>query len=66
MFDDGSIVRRVGDQLAARNSNAARELSQAIADAASGTTIDIPRSGIVVSLKGEAGRDLAAWVLPAR
>ena len=64
LFDDGSILRRVGDQLAARDSNAGRELSQAIADAASGTTIDIPRSGIVVPLKGEAGRDLAAWVLP--
>ena len=64
MFDDGSIVRRAGDQLAARDANAGRELTQAIADAASGTTIDIPRSGIVVPLTGEAGRDLAAWILP--
>ena len=64
IFDDGDILRRVGDQLAARDANAGRELAQAIADAASGTTIDIPRSGIVVPLKGEAGRDLAAWVLP--
>jgi DNA-binding CsgD family transcriptional regulator len=64
MFADGRIVRLVGGQLAARDPNAARELSQAISDAASGTTIDIPRSGIVVPLKGEAGRDLAAWVLP--
>ena len=40
-FDDGSILRRVGDQLAARDFNAARELTQAIADAASGTTVDI-------------------------
>jgi DNA-binding CsgD family transcriptional regulator/PAS domain-containing protein len=64
IFDDGSIVRRVVDQLAARDSSASRELAQAIADAASGTTVDLPRSGIVVPLKGEAGRDLAAWVLP--
>jgi len=64
MFGDGSTVRRVGDLLAARDANAARELAQAIRDAASGTTIDIPRSGIVVPLKGETGRDLAAWVLP--
>ncbi len=64
MFGDGSTVRRIGDLLAARDANAARELAQAIRDAASGTTIDIPRSGIVVPLKGETGRDLAAWVLP--
>jgi hypothetical protein len=64
MFEDGSTVRRVGDQLAARDASAARELAQAIRDAASGTTIDIPRSGIVVPLRGTAGRDLAAWVLP--
>jgi DNA-binding CsgD family transcriptional regulator/PAS domain-containing protein len=64
MFGDGSSVRRVGDQLAARDASTSRELAQAIRDAASGTTIDIPRSGIVVPLKGEAGRDLAAWVLP--
>ena len=64
MFEDGSAVRRVGDQLAVRDANAARELSRAIGDAASGTTIDMPRSGIVVPLKSEAGCDLAAWVLP--
>ena len=64
LFDDGSIVRRVGSQLAAGDPSAARELTDAIGEAATGTTIDIPRSGIVVPLKGQAGRDLAAWVLP--
>ncbi len=60
----GSVLRRRGDQLGALDPASADELSRAIADAASGTTIDIPRTGIVVPIKSEAGRDLAAWVLP--
>lgn len=63
-MDDASTLRRFGDQLSAADSGAAHDLAQAIADAASGTTIDIPRSGIVVPLQGQTGHDLAAWVLP--
>lgn len=63
-IDDGFALRRRGDQISASNPLSANDLSQAISDAASGTTIDIPRSGIVVSLKGQVERDLAAWVLP--
>lgn len=61
---DGDVLRRAGDQLAAIDAESARDLAQAITSAASGTTINIPRSGTVVFLKGRAGRDLAAWVLP--
>lgn len=63
-FADGEILRSIANNLAATDPASARDLIQAIADAASGTTIDIPRSGIVVSLRGRHGRDLAAWVLP--
>jgi DNA-binding CsgD family transcriptional regulator/PAS domain-containing protein len=63
-LDEGGALRCVADQIAAVDPASARDLAQAIADAASGTTIDIPRSGIVVSLRDRHGRDLAAWVLP--
>ena len=58
-LDDAKALRRDGDRLSARDPKAALELRQAIADAASGSTIDIPRSGIAVPIG-----DLAAWVLP--
>jgi DNA-binding CsgD family transcriptional regulator len=64
MFDEGTIARRPGDQLTAREPSAARELAQSVADAGSGTTIHAPRSGTVIPLRSAAGRDLAAWVLP--
>ncbi|MCC7253577.1 helix-turn-helix transcriptional regulator [Hyphomicrobium sp.] len=60
-LDEGSM-RYFGDSFSSGDPASARDLAQAIADAASGTTVDIPRSGIVVPLKGET--DLAAWVLP--
>lgn len=60
----GSALRRIGGLLTARDPASARDLAQAIADAASGTTVDIPSSGIVVFLKGSAGHDFAAWILP--
>ena len=63
-LDEGTTLRRVGDSLSAADPAAARDLAQAIADAARGTTVDIPRSGIVVDLEGPAGPALAAWVLP--
>lgn len=63
-LEDGRTLRSNDNKLAARDPASARELAQAVAEAASGTTVDIPRSGIVVSLKGSAGCDLAAWVLP--
>jgi DNA-binding CsgD family transcriptional regulator/PAS domain-containing protein len=63
-LDQGSAVRRTDRQVAASDMGAAVELAAAIGDAGGGTTIDIPRSGIVVSLKGKSGPDLAAWVLP--
>lgn len=63
-LDRGSALRRTDRQIAASDMSAAVELAAAIADAGSGTTIDIPPSGIVVSLRGKSGPDLAAWVLP--
>ncbi|MCC7253578.1 LuxR C-terminal-related transcriptional regulator [Hyphomicrobium sp.] len=61
-LDTGDAVHRLSGGLSARDAAAARDLAQAIADAARGTTVEIPRSGIVIPLKGET--DLAAWVLP--
>jgi DNA-binding CsgD family transcriptional regulator/PAS domain-containing protein len=63
-IDDGTSLRRGGDRLAARGLDAGSELSQAILDAAGGTSVEVPHSGFVVSLPGGDGRDLAAWVLP--
>jgi DNA-binding CsgD family transcriptional regulator/PAS domain-containing protein len=63
-LEDGSVLRRRGDQISAADAACADDLNRAIADAAGGTTIDIPRSGIVVPLKAASGSDLAAWVLP--
>ena len=64
MLEEGSAACRDRDTITARDSSSARELAQAIAGAASGTTVDIPRGGIVVLLKGSSGHDLAVWVLP--
>lgn len=64
LLDDGSTLQRLDNILTAVDPAAARDLAQAITDAAGGTTLDVPRSGIVVTLPGGAGRDLAAWVLP--
>lgn len=64
MLDDGSAIRRDNDSLAARDADAARELALAIEAATSGTTANIPRSGIVVVFKAHNATDLAAWVLP--
>ncbi len=63
-LDAGLALRRRGDQLSAFDLASADDLNRAIGHAASGTTIDIPRTGIVVPIKGKSGRDLAAWVLP--
>jgi DNA-binding CsgD family transcriptional regulator/PAS domain-containing protein len=63
-LDEATSLRRIDGLLAACDATSAREFAQAIADAASGTAIDLPQSGIVVPLKGQDGRDLAAWVLP--
>ena len=63
-LDNGSALRHRGDLISAADPKSADDLNRAIAEAASGTTIDIPRSGIVVPIRGLAGNDLAAWVLP--
>lgn len=63
-LDSGTALRRNADFLSARVPEAANELAKAIKLATSGTTVDIPRSGIVVALPAAQGRDLAAWVLP--
>lgn len=64
LLADVGTLRRSDDRLVATDPIAARELTQAVADAASGTTIDIPRPGIVVSLRSRTGKHDAAWVLP--
>lgn len=64
LLDQHSALRRDGDLLSARDPKAAHELRDAIKLATSGTTVDLPRSGVVVSLTAADGADLAAWVLP--
>lgn len=61
---DGSALRRSGGRLSAQDRKSARDLAQAIAEAANGGTINIPKLGIAVPITGLDGRDLAAWVLP--
>lgn len=63
-IDKSSALRRDGDLLSARDPKAVRDLRDAITLAASGTTINLPRSGVVVPLTGADGVELAAWVLP--
>jgi DNA-binding CsgD family transcriptional regulator len=64
LLDSRNAMRRDGGELTARDAQSATELRDAIALAASGTTLDIPKSGLTVALKAADGRDLAAWVLP--
>lgn len=59
LLGDARTLRRDGDRLSTRDPKVSFELRQAIAEAASGSTIAIPRSGIAVPVG-----DLAAWVLP--
>lgn len=64
-IEQGAALKRRGDFISAIDPGSASDLETAIEDAASGPKINIPRSGIVVPLKGEGdGDDLAAWVLP--
>jgi DNA-binding CsgD family transcriptional regulator len=42
----------------------AQELRSAIAAATEGASIALPKSGAVVPVEGNDGRDYAAWVLP--
>jgi DNA-binding CsgD family transcriptional regulator/PAS domain-containing protein len=58
-LDDGRVLRRDDDRLSARDPKSASELRRAIADAADGSKVSIPRSGIAVPIG-----HLAAWVLP--
>ena len=59
------VVRSDSGRLSAHDTTSASELEKAIKSAASGTIIDIPAGGIVVSLKDSEGRrNIAAWVLP--
>lgn len=62
ILDDGSVLARDQDRLMARNAVSSKELGQAIANAANGTTLD--GGGAVVPLRSEDGSELAAWVLP--
>ena len=64
LIDSRNALRRDGDELTARDAQSAAELRQAISLAASGTTLDVPKSGITLALKAADGHDLAAWVLP--
>ena len=59
-----TALRRVGDHIAARDPKSAHNLRDAIATAASGTTVTVPRSGIEIPILASNGEDLAAWVLP--
>ena len=63
LIEDGIALHRDVHLLTARHRESARELSQAIATAASGTSVDLSPTGVAVSLRGKE-RDLVAWILP--
>ncbi len=63
-LDARTALRRDGDHVSARDPKAAVELRQAIKTATSGTTPQMPRSGLGVPIASVRGGDLAAWVLP--
>jgi DNA-binding CsgD family transcriptional regulator len=63
-IESRNALRRDGAQLTAPDSQSAAELRLAIGFAASGTKLEVPKSGITVVLKATDGHDLAAWVLP--
>lgn len=63
-LDDRTALRRDGDYLSARLPVASQDLREAIAAAANGTTVTLPKSGSVVSVPGAHGSDLAVWALP--
>lgn len=64
LLEEGSALRRNRDQITASNIQSAANLRLAIESASRGVSLDIGKSGIVVSLPGATGPDLAAWVLP--
>lgn len=64
LIKDSSALHSNSTTLAARNLESAIDLSQAIAAAGSGTSVDIPRTGIAIALRAQDQHDLAAWVLP--
>ncbi|WP_295557530.1 helix-turn-helix transcriptional regulator [uncultured Hyphomicrobium sp.] len=64
LIETSAAFHRDAGMLAARNPRSAADLENAIASAASGTTVDIPRVGIGVPLQSDDGKDIAAWVLP--
>lgn len=64
LLDEASALRRDRDQLTATHAQSAAELRTAIASAAQGITLNIAKTGIVVSVRNSSGPELAAWVLP--
>ena len=59
LLSHAGALLRDGDRLSTRDSRAAFDLRQAVAEAARGSTISMPRSGIAVTVG-----DLAVWALP--
>lgn len=64
LIETSPAFHRDTNALIARNPECAANLQNAIERAGSGTTVDIPRSGIGVALESTDGKDIAAWVLP--
>jgi DNA-binding CsgD family transcriptional regulator/PAS domain-containing protein len=64
LLDERTAVRRDGSQLSCRDPKVAINLKLAIETAASGNTVEFPKSGIAVPITSTDGGDLAAWILP--
>lgn len=64
MIKDSSALSSGTNVLTPRNPESAHDLAQAIGSAASGTSVEIPGTGIAVALRASDENDLAAWVLP--
>lgn len=64
LLSAATALRSDAGRLTTLDSTSANALRSAVAAAASGTSVDIPKSGIVVSISRREERPLAAWVLP--
>lgn len=64
MFEGAGPLRLANGRLTSRDPLANRELEAAVAGAASGSSLDLPRNGHAVAVRSEEGRELDMWVLP--
>ncbi len=60
----GNALSNRNGKLSATDPASAKQLREALTDAASGTTANIPSEGVCVVARATRARDLAVWVMP--